>query len=256
MEPVSQDSDFPYRKNIRLDIEYDGTDFYGWQRQRGVLPTLQGTLEAALCRVLRQQIVITAAGRTDRGVHARFQVVNFMAESPIGLFRMVHSLNCLLPVSVRVIVARFVAPDFHARFSAREREYRYFLLERPSALRQRFTGCSNGALDIVPMRRAARLLYGEHDFRAFAKEPAERPSTFCRVTACTWERYDDDTLVFTVRANRFLRSMMRMLVSAMSAVGRNKMAPGDILLALRSGRLPMPLIPAEPSGLFLWEVSY
>jgi tRNA pseudouridine38-40 synthase len=250
-----KDSDFLLMKNIRLDVEYDGTGFYGWQRQSDVQPTVQGTVEAVLSRILQENVVVTASGRTDRGVHARLQVLNFMTGSLMELSRMSHALNCLLPVTIRVSGLQVVPPDFHARFSAKEREYRYMLLETPSALRQRFTGCSHGHLDLAPMRVSAASLCGVHDFRAFSREPADRSSFICNVMICEWFR-ENGALVFRIRANRFLRSMVRCLVGAMIATGKGLLQPSEIVNALETGRLSGQLVPAEPSGLFLWDVLY
>ncbi len=242
-------------KNIRFDVEYDGSDFYGWQRQPGGIQTLQGELEARLGRILQENISLTAAGRTDKGVHARFQVVNFMTGSAMELSKMAYALNSLLPVTVRVRNPHVVPLDFHARFSAQEREYRYFLLEEPSALRCRFTGCSKGVLDIGAMQAAAGLLVGEHDFRLLSREPADKKNSVCRIKECVW-RKDDGTFVFRIRANRFLRSMVRYLVGVMIAVGKGRALPEDLGMLLEEGLLTFPLVPAEPNGLFLWDVSY
>lgn len=243
-------------KNIRLDVEYDGTDYCGWQRQSEVIPTVQGELERVLSRILQESIALTAAGRTDSGVHARMQVVNFLTCSAMELSRMAHACNALLPSVIRVSNPQVAAPDFHTRFSAREREYRYFLLERPSALRCRFTGCSNGVLDLAAMQRAADFLPGVHDFRVFSREPSGKDDLLCRITECEWLR-ENGTLVFRIRANRFLRSMVRYLVGAMIAVGRGVVSPEEFGAVLESG-VPhrVPQVPAAPNGLFLWDVTY
>jgi tRNA pseudouridine38-40 synthase len=243
-------------KNIRLDVEYDGTDYCGWQRQSEGIPTVQGELERVLSRILQERIVLMAAGRTDRGVHARLQVVNFSTCSAMDLPRLAHACNALLPAAIRVGGPEEAVPGFHARFSAREREYRYFLIEHPSALRNRFTGCSNGVLDLAAMRRAADFLPGVHDFRFFSREPSGGERLLCRITACEWLQ-ENGTLVFRIRANRFLRSMVRYLVGVMIAAGRGRVSPEEFLSALESG-MPhrLPQVPAAPNGLFLWDVTY
>lgn len=243
-------------KNIRLDVEYDGTEYCGWQRQSEGIPTVQGELERVLSRILQESIELKAAGRTDSGVHARLQVINFSTVSAMELSRMAHACNSLLSPAIRVGNPGVAAPGFHARFSAREREYRYFLLEHPSALRYRFTGCSNGALDLAAMRSAAGFLCGVHDFRVFSREPAGEESLLCRITECEWMQ-ENGALVFRIRANRFLRSMVRYLVGVMIAVGRGGVSPEEFRSVLESGaphRLPQ--VPAAPNGLFLWDVTY
>lgn len=242
-------------RNICMEVEYDGTDYCGWQRQSGGIPTVQGELEALLRRILREQVELTAAGRTDKGVHARAQVANFTTASPMELRRLVHALNCLLPVTIRIRGAVVESPDFHARYSAKEREYRYFLVEQPSALRQRFAGFSGGTLDLSAMQQAAGLVQGVHDFSVLSKEPHSENGMFCNVTACTWTD-KEDYLVFRITANRFLRSMVRYLVGAMISVGRGELRAEELQSVLETGTRRFSLVPASPGGLFLWEVRY
>jgi len=242
-------------RNICLEVEYDGTDYCGWQRQSGGIPTVQGEIEKVLRRILREQIDLTAAGRTDKGVHARAQVANFMTVSPIELRRLVHALNGLLPVTIRIRGARIESPDFHARYSAKEREYRYFLIEQPSALRQRFTGISGGTLDLSAMQHAAGLMHGVHDFSVLSKEPHSEAGMYCHVISCAWTD-EEEHLVFSIAANRFLRSMVRYLVSAMISIGRGELRAEDLLSVLQTGACRFPLVPASPRGLFLWGVRY
>lgn len=241
-------------RNICIDVEYDGTEYCGWQRQSGGILTVQGEIESVLRRILQDHIELTAAGRTDKGVHARGQVANFMTSSSMDLRRMVHALNSLLPRTIRVTGAQVAAPEFHARFSAKEREYRYFLIEQPSALRQRFTGCSGSALDLSAMQDAAELVEGVHDFSAFSREPSGQMGLLCNVISSAWYR-EGEQLVFRISANRFLRSMVRYLVSAMVSVGRGHLRPEDLRSVLETGRR-LSLVPATPCGLFLWDVRY
>ncbi|MCF8216052.1 MAG: tRNA pseudouridine(38-40) synthase TruA [Chlorobium sp.] len=242
-------------RNICLHVEYDGTDYCGWQRQQGSIPTVQGKLESILRLILQEQVELMAAGRTDKGVHARGQVVNFMTASKMDLHRMVYALNRLLPATIRVSGSKVETADFHARFSAKEREYRYFLIERPSALRQRFTGCSGVPLDLSAMQHAAGFVVGVHDFSVFSKEPSGHKGLFCNVTSCIWTG-EDDQFVLSITANRFLRSMVRYLVSAMIAIGRGERRAEDFGMVLETGKPSFPLVPAAPGGLFLWEVRY
>ncbi len=242
-------------KNIRISVEYDGTSFAGWQRQPGGIVTVQGEIEGALGRILQEAVTLSAAGRTDRGVHARAQTASFHTASSMELSRMVHSLNCLLPDTVRVFDPVEVSPDFHARFSAKERHYRYFLLEHPSAIYGRFAGCSNGTLDLDVMNCFAREVVGVHDFSAFAREDRDSSGSDCHVYSCGWSR-EDRTLVFKIEANRFLRSMVRYLVDAMTRAGRGELSKGDFVAMLSSGKGSSSLTPASPAGLFLWKVTY
>jgi tRNA pseudouridine38-40 synthase len=242
-------------KNIRITVEYDGTSFAGWQRQSGAIVTVQGEIEVALGTILQENISLAAAGRTDKGVHAKAQVVNFCTASPMEPSRIVHSLNSLLPKTIRISHPVEVTADFHARHSAKAREYRYYLLEEPSAIYGRFAGCSFGELDVATMQQIAALIVGTHDFSAFAKEDRDNPGRICRVTACKWYR-DKYFLVLRISADRFLRSMVRYLVDAMINAGKGRLSVEEFSRMLETGVMTSQLNPAFPGGLFLWKVSY
>ncbi len=243
------------QKNIRVSVEYDGTSFAGWQRQSGRIITVQGEIEAALGRILQEPVNLAAAGRTDKGVHAREQTANFLTGSTMEPSRIVHSLNSMLPKTIRVFNPLEVSLDFHARHSAKERHYRYFLLEKPSALYGRFAGCSFGFVDLAVMRQIAASVKGTHDFSAFSKADCDNPGKICSVTTCDWYR-DHRFLVFQISANRFLRSMVRYLVDAMISAGKGSLSVGEFKRMLESGAITSQLNPASPNGLFLWKVSY
>ena len=242
-------------KNIRITVEYDGTSFAGWQRQSGRIVTVQGEIEAALGTILQENISLAAAGRTDKGVHAREQTANFVTVSSMEPPRIVHSLNSLLPGTIRISNPVEVPEDFHARHSAKERHYRYFLIEKPSAIYGRFAGCSYGTLNLAVMQQMAGLLKGTHDFSAFSKEDRDNPDRICHVNVCEWYR-DNGFLVFQISANRFLRSMVRYLVDAMTSAGKGRLSVEEFSRMLETGLMTSQLNPASPGGLFLWKVKY
>lgn len=242
-------------RNVRIDIEYDGTGFAGWQRQADGIPTVQGEIEAVLSRILQEEVSVNGAGRTDRGVHARGQTANFRISSPMPLTRLMHSSNSLLPGTVRITSMKTVDDGFHARFSACSREYRYFLLERPSAIDGRFAGCSRGRPDISVMDRLAAMLPGTHDFTSFSKEPPRPGGYLCTVESAGWYRYGRYR-VLRITANRFLRSMVRYLVAGMVEAGMGRFDPVEFERMLAGGARPLKLVPAEAQGLFLWKVAY
>ena len=242
-------------KNIRITVEYDGTSFAGWQRQSGRIVTVQGEIEAALGMILQENISLAAAGRTDKGVHAREQTANFVTVSSMEPSRIVHSLNSLLPGTIRISNPVEVPDDFHARHSAKERHYRYFLIEKPSAIYGRFAGCSYGTLDLAVMQQIAGLLKVTHDFSAFSKEDRDNPDRICKVNVCEWYR-DNGFLVFQISANRFLRSMVRYLVDAMISAGKGRLSTEEFIRMLETGVMTSQLNPASPGGLFLWKVKY
>ena len=242
-------------KNIRISVEYDGTSFAGWQRQSRGIVTVQGTIEAALGRILQENVSLAAAGRTDKGVHAREQIANFRTASSLDPARIVHSLNSLLPDTIRVSHPLEMDPDFHARHSARAREYRYFLLEHPSAIYGRFAGCTFGKTDLALMQQAAAAVEGTHDFTAFSKEDRDNPCRVCSVKLCNWRRYSR-YLVLRISADRFLRSMVRYLVDAMISAGKGELKVEEFSRMLETGIMTTQLNPVTPGGLFLWKVSY
>jgi len=242
-------------RTIRMQIEYDGTDYLGWQRQPGGVLTVQGEIEQVLARITQEPVSIDGAGRTDRGVHARGQVASFATASEMQLGRLMHSANSLLPTTIRLTSMRQAPESFHARFSATSREYRYFLLERPSAIDSRFAGCSYGKPDVAAMNRLAVMLAGTHDFAAFSKESADQHGTLCAVTEAHWYR-SGRFHVFRIEANRFLRSMVRFLVAGMIEVGMRRLAEEEFASMLDGGQRPPSLVPADAAGLFLWRVRY
>lgn len=242
-------------KNIRMEIGYDGTRFSGWQRQQGAVLTVQGTIEPLLGKILQEHITIVGAGRTDKGVHARGQTASFMTASAMNTGRLMHSLNSLLPPDIRVTALRQVPDSFHARFSAKSREYRYLLLEEPSALDVRFSGCCYGRPDILVMKRLSSMLSGELDFSAFLKEDRDQEGTLCTIHHARWYR-SGRFYVFRIVANRFLRSMVRYLVSAMVETGMGRFDEDGFRGMLSGGSRPPSLTPANPAGLFLWKVQY
>lgn len=238
------------KKYYRITVEYDGTDFSGWQRQPGGVPTVQGAIEDVLCTILREPVRITGSGRTDRGVHAMGQVAGFSTSSALTPGRLCHAMNCLLPSTVRIRELVGVSADFHPRYSAHKREYRYVMRSCRSAIFGRFSGFYQGVFDIERFNLAAREFYGTHDFGAFSKQGSDPVTTICTVYRAEWVR-ELDYHVFIVEASRFLRSMVRFLVAATI-----RLEPETVRSGLASGRLDAPLRPADPQGLFLWSVSY
>jgi tRNA pseudouridine38-40 synthase len=238
-----------------MQLEYDGTGYSGWQRQSGAVMTVQGEIEQVLGRITQEPVSIDGAGRTDRGVHARGQVASFATGSPMPLGRLMYSANSLLPSTIRINSMRQVPESFHARFSARSREYRYFLLEHPSAIDSRFAGCCYGRPDVAAMNRLAEMLGGTHDFVAFSKETPDQQGTLCTVTEARWYRYGRFH-VFHIEANRFLRSMVRFLVAGMIEAGMGRLGQEDFNAMLESGCRRPHLKPAVATGLFLWNVRY
>lgn len=241
---------------IALGIEYDGSRFLGWQTQPGG-GTVQDALELALATIAAQPVAVTCAGRTDRGVHALGQVVHFdtSAERPDSAW--VRGVNAVLPDSVAVLWSRRVSSDFHARYSARARTYRYVLLNRTvrPALAARHAGWCHASLDVAAMRAAAMALCGEHDFSAFRSAECQA-STPVRTLHSLAIEQRGERIDFVLRANAFLHHMVRNLVGTLVYVGRGRRPPEWVreVLASRERARAAPTFAA--AGLYLEAVEY
>ncbi len=218
-----------------LGIEYDGTDFLGWQRlSHG--RSVQAAVEAALSFVAAHPVEVTCAGRTDSGVHARCQVVHFDSMSERSERAWTLGANAQLPRDVAVLWAQPVAEGFHARFGARARRYRYTILNRPirAALDARFVTWERAPLDTDAMQRAAQALVGEHDFSAFRTVACQANSPMRHVREIVVVRAGDEVAI-EIEANAFLHHMVRNIVGSLLPIGRGERAP-EWLAELLHGR--------------------
>lgn len=241
-------------RNIRILIEYDGTTYCGWQRQDNG-STIQGEVEKVLGTVLQERVDVIGAGRTDAGVHARGQVANFRTESLLPAGDLYRALNGLLPEDIVVHHLEEVAPEFHARYSARERVYSYSITQRPTALRRLYAWYVTYNLNIDAMRWAAAAIGGIHDFQAFCKANAGVNHYRCDVRSARWES-NEAFLTFTIRADRFLHGMVRALVGTMVDVGRGYTGPDEFVRILEGKDRSEAGQAAPANGLVLEEVVY
>ena len=241
---------------IALGIEYDGSRFLGWQTQPGG-GAVQDALEAALAAIAGAPVATICAGRTDRGVHARGQVVHFDTDAARPSSAWVRGVNALLPESVAVLWSHEVGADFHARYSARSRVYRYLLVNRAvrPALAARYAGWFHLPLDLEAMRAAARYLVGEHDFSAFRSSECQAKSPVRTVQSLEIER-SGERFDFTVRANAYLHHMVRNIVGTLVYVGKGKHPPQWVLEVLRSRDRALAAPTFGPEGLYLESVEY
>ena len=241
---------------IALGLEYDGSRFLGWQTQPGG-GSVQDALEPALASIAGAPVAVTCAGRTDRGVHARGQVVHFDAAAQRPASAWVRGVNALLPDSVAVLWSREVGGDFHARYAAVARTYRYVVLNRPvrPALAARYVGWVHFPLDARRMQEAAAFLVGEHDFSAFRSAECQAKSPLRTLDTLTVVRRGE-RIEFVLRANAFLHHMARNLVGTLIYVGKGKHPPrwAKEVLEARRRALAAPTFAAE--GLYLEKVDY
>jgi tRNA pseudouridine38-40 synthase len=244
-------------RHIRLVVEYDGSQLHGWQRQDNA-PTVQQHLEEALGKLLTHETQVMGASRTDAGVHARGQVASFRTEREIPLHGVRRGLNSMLPASIAIRDAAEVPDDFHPRFSATGKHYRYSLLTRAERSPRLRTHAWHHPepLDVNKMQVAARALIGEHDFSAFRAAGCTAKTTMRRVDSIALTRLSPHLLDIDIRGNAFLRQMVRIMVGTLTEVGTGKRPPAQVAEILASKDRTKAGITAPAHGLELVEVRY
>jgi tRNA pseudouridine38-40 synthase len=250
-------------QNLKLTIAYDGADFHGWQIQPG-LPTVQGALQDALCQITQEPITIHGASRTDAGVHALGQVAHFKTHSTLDAQEIQRGMNALLPPNIRVVDAQEVGQDFHARWLAQGKTYRYRLYRGevlpPFDHRRAFH--YPWPLDEAAMSAAARAFEGQHDFTSFAASTGSEEDDKDRDMQRTIHSSEivrepqRDEIAYLVRGRSFLRYMVRKIVGTLIEVGKGRLAPSDIpeIFAARDRSRSGPTVP--PEGLYLVALEY
>jgi tRNA pseudouridine38-40 synthase len=235
-------------------LEYDGTDFVGWQVQLNGR-SVQGEIEGALMQILQEKVNIIGAGRTDAGVHARGQVASCRFSSSRSLDEVRRGLDGLLPEDIVVKSVEEVPLEFHARYDAKERRYRYFISKEKHALCRRYAWYIPYSLNIAEMQRAVSLVEGKHNFEAFSKTDSGTENYVCTVRSASWFE-EDDRLIFEIRADRYVRGMVRGLVGTMVDVGRGYTTVYEFERILMSRSRLEAGMAAPAKGLFLEEVTY
>jgi tRNA pseudouridine38-40 synthase len=256
-------------RNIKCTIAYDGTDFRGWQSQPGQV-TVQGTLSDALEKLTQKRVLTYAAGRTDAGVHAAGQVVNFRTQSELGTQEIQRALNALLPESVRVNFVEEVSPDFHSRWDALAKTYRYRIFRSPvvSPFVWKYVHHCTQDLNFEAMSEAAGLFAGEHDFTTFAASTGSEDDDRDRITVrtifrsellrscCAGGQIADEEWIYVVRGRSFMRNMARKMMGTLMEIGRGKMAPGDVPKLFELRDRSKSGVTMAPNGLCLESVEY
>ncbi len=240
---------------IKAVVEYDGTRYAGFQEQPDQ-PTIQAEMERALAEITQQQTKIVGAGRTDAGVHARGQVVHFLTPWKRSFRELHRGFNALLPHDVAVRQMTLAAPDFHARFSAVSREYRYTILNQEvrSPLEERYAYHYPHPLDVEAMRKALTHLIGTHDFVSFG-QPTQGDSTIREVIHADCVRNGTHVYI-DLTANAFLRQMVRSTVGTLLLVGKGALSPSDMKEILQARDRSSAGAPAPAHGLCLIRVNY
>jgi len=245
-------------ENYMAVVEYDGTGYNGFQIQPEGTSTVQGELIRVLSTVLNEKVNFRYAGRTDAGVHAKYQVINFKNSRDLDVPRILWSINSLLPDDIAVSKIEKVSPSFDARKNASLREYNYFVVnkEYQSVFLKKFSILITRKLNIRLMRRAARIFLGVKDFGSFCSSSCLSCNTVRKVFKFIIEKTADDIIIFKITANSFLYNMVRILVGTILEVGIGKRNLKSISEALekRDRKLAGKIVPAK--GLFLTRVEY
>nr|MBI3612674.1 tRNA pseudouridine(38-40) synthase TruA [Nitrospirota bacterium] len=241
---------------FKLILEYDGTGYAGWQRQLGQ-PTIQATLEDAIEKVTQTHIAVIGAGRTDAGVHALGQVVSFRSDKPLTPRDWRRALNAHLPSDISVQAAESVSDDFHARYSAKTKQYEYRILNQPErpALERNRVWHIYGPLNLDTMRQAAACLIGKQDFASFQGHPTDTKDTICDVQRV--DLVQEGPLVrIQFLGDRFLKQMVRAIVGTLVEIGQGKRPPQAMQEILAAKDRRSAGYTAPPQGLYLVRVDY
>lgn len=239
-----------------LELAYSGASYNGWQRQPNA-PSVQQTLEENLSKLLGATIEIVGAGRTDTGVNASYYVAHFDSVREISDCKdFCYHLNSMLPFDIAVYRVYEVSDSAHARFDAISREYRYHIILGKDPFRKHVAWQYYGTLDVEAMNTAAEHLLINEDFTSFAKLNSNNHTNICHVSHARWERVGECELVFTIRANRFLRNMVRAIVGTLVDVGRGKITSERFGEIVRARDLSLSSASAPAAGLFLTDVEY
>jgi tRNA pseudouridine38-40 synthase len=242
------------KENIRLILEYDGTNYHGWQKQDNAL-TIQTIVEKAIKDLTQENVNLIAAGRTDTGVHARGQVVNFYLQKKMPLYKIYKGLNAYLPGDIVVKKVEKVEKNFHSRYDAKKRIYQYFISLDRTALYRNYCWQLFYKLNLNTLKQTAEHVFGVHDFSSFCKYEVSSDHKKCQVYESKWIE-QGDFLVYRIVANRFLHGMVRTIVGTMIDVARGRFDMEDFIKILAVKDRNDAGVTAPACGLFLEEVIY
>ncbi len=240
--------------NYKLVIEYDGEEFSGWQVQPG-LRTVQGEIEKALQEISGKRTKIICGGRTDAGVHAFGQTANFKSTIDWGDEKIKKALNRVLPDDITILSCSEADPEFHARFSAVARKYKYQIYNDRSSIRRHYYWRYPEKINFACLRRLAAMIMGENDFRSFCVRKSQKKSNLCYVSKSSWTKKGKE-YTFQITANRFLHGMVRGLVGTMIKIAAGFSKEEVFTELLENPRRSEKVFTAPPNGLFLMEIVY
>lgn len=240
----------------KFELSYSGKPFFGWQRQPNQI-SVQEEIETALYKLNHNQaIAVVGCGRTDTGVHAKHYVLHVDLEDGFYNADLNFKLNRMLPDSISIQKIEVVSSDFHARFDAKSRTYRYFLHQAKDPFNVDFSLFHPAQLDFEEMNVAAQFLIGKQDFTSLSKLHTDVKTNICAVSAAKWVKTNDNQAYFEITADRFLRNMVRATVGTLLEVGTGKIQPADVkkILSLKDRQAAKMSVPGH--ALFLWEIIY
>ncbi|MBI5403616.1 MAG: tRNA pseudouridine(38-40) synthase TruA [Ignavibacteriae bacterium] len=242
--------------NYRLTIEYDGVDFNGWQRQKNTKNTIQEFIESSLKSLLKHDITLIGAGRTDSGVSALNQVANFKSDAVTDKRKLIYSLNSMLPETIFIKDIKEVSPDFHSRYSAKKREYIYRISLRKKALEGRYYHRLIYNIDFRLIDRLIEVFTGYKSFRSLCKNPSDKHNFFCNVSKLDYDyRKRKEELIFRIISDRFLHSMVRGVLGCLTDVGRGRLDFEETKNAFNKGeKIKAVFLPGN--ALFLKKIYY
>lgn len=239
-----------------FEISYNGKDFFGWQRQPRQI-SIQQEIEDALTKLNRNQhISVVGCGRTDSGVHAKRYILHVDLSDLVYNSKLIFKLNRMLPNGIVVHEIKQVLPDFHARFDAKSRTYRYFIHQQKDAFNTDFSWYFPSSLNVEWMNEACQYLMGKQDFTSLSKLHTDVKTNICEITTAKWVQTSENELYFEITANRFLRNMVRATVGTLIEIGERKINPEEMktILEQKDRGAAKASVPAH--ALFLWDIEY
>lgn len=244
-------------RNLKMIVEYDGSGYHGWQRQKNLL-TIQQVLEESISRITGEKTAVFGSGRTDAGVHAVNQAAHFKTNSPIGAPNLLAGLNGILPRDIVIKELKEVAESFHARFDVKSKTYMYRIFNGPirPVLYRPYTWHVRAPLDLESMARGLSLLKGCHDFSAFCGKKEAAADCVRTITEARVESKGSDIISIYLEADGFLRYMVRSIVGTLAEIGRGKRTLEELSEAMEARDRKYAGVTAPPQGLFLLHVKY
>ncbi|MDD4689519.1 MAG: tRNA pseudouridine(38-40) synthase TruA [Eubacteriales bacterium] len=243
--------------NIRLRISYDGTAYHGWQRQENAI-TVQQLIEEAIFKITGSMASVCGCSRTDAGVHAASYYCNYYSEKKIPCEKIPIALNTALPLDVRVEEACFVDDDFHSRFWAKDKTYRYYIRNShiSGAFSGRYSYLVPTPLDVAAMQKATEHFLGKHDFAGFMATGGQQKTTIRTINKLTVNKGDDNMICIEINADAYLYNMVRIIAGTLAYVGQGKISADEIPDIIQSKDRKRAGITAPAKGLFLCEINY